>query len=271
MLFGQNGHFISESTQISPTSCPILAAIYLNLAAYKFIDWDALPARRDTIEARGLEHGLRGTVLLAPEGINLFVSAPPAAARAWLAELQADPLLADLDVKQSDSERCEFGRWRVRVKKEIITLRQPQIRPQDRRADRIDAATLARWLDNGHDDDARPLKLLDTRNAFEAQAGSFDGAIDLKIKAFTEFPAALVANAQALADARVVTFCTGGIRCEKAALLMQEQGIKNVVQLDGGVLRYFEQVGKSHWQGELFVFDERVGVDGQLRATYRGK
>ncbi len=247
---------------------PDMAHAFLNLAAYKFLNWDALAERRDQIEASGVELGVRGTVLLAPEGINLFVSAPTAAANAWLQALCADPLLADLEVKRSHSAQCEFGRWRVRVKKEIIALGQPHIRPQDRRAERVDAKTLARWLHAKHDDDGRPLKLLDTRNAFEVATGSFNAAIDLKINSFREFPTAIQALASEFAGARVVSFCTGGIRCEKAALLMQAVGIEHVVQLDGGVLRYFEEVGDEHWRGELFVFDQRIGVDTRLEATY---
>jgi UPF0176 protein len=245
-----------------------MADAYLNLAAYKFLDWDGLPERRDRIQASGLSLDLRGTVLLAPEGINLFVSAPSDAANAWLRALCADPLLADLDVKRSASAQCEFGRWRVRIKKEIVTLRQPHIRPQDRRAAAIAPTTLARWMQQSHDDDGRPLKLLDTRNAFEVAAGAFESASHLAIKSFTDFPQAVRARADEFRGARVVTYCTGGIRCEKAALVMQDLGIEQVVQLDGGVLRYFEEVGQAHWQGELFVFDQRIGVDSELQATY---
>lgn len=241
---------------------------YLNLAAYRFFDWDNLPAHRDRIERSGHRHGIRGTVLLAPEGINLFVSAPHEAACEWLAELAAEPLLAALDVKTSESDHCEFGRWRVRVKPEIITLRQPQIRPQDRRAASVAPADFERWLAQGSDDDGRPLALVDTRNGFEVAAGTFAGAVDLNIRSFCEFPQAAAAIKPALAGKRVVTFCTGGIRCEKAALLLEQQGLEHVVQLDGGVLRYFEQVGERHWQGELFVFDARVGVTPALLPTY---
>ncbi len=166
---------------------PVMADAYLNLAAYKFLDWDALTERRDQIEASGLDFGVRGTVLLAPEGINLFVSARPEAAEAWLRVLCADPLLADLDVKRSQSAQCEFGKWRVRVKKEIITLRQPQIRPQDRRAESVRPTDLARWLESGQDDEGRPVKLLDTRNSFEVEAGSFESAIDLELELVYRF------------------------------------------------------------------------------------
>ena len=247
---------------------PAMADAYLNLAAYKFLDWDALTKRRDRIEASGLEFGVRGTVLLAPEGINLIVSASPEAAEAWLRVLCADPLLADLDVKRSRSRQCEFGKWRVRVKKEIITLRQPQIRPQDRRAESVRPVDLARWLESGHDDEGRPVRLLDTRNTFEVKAGSFDSAMNLELNSFTDFPQAIANRAEQFAGMRVVSFCTGGIRCEKAALLMQQAGIENVVQLEGGILRYFEEVGARHWRGELFVFDQRVGLDPRLQATY---
>ena len=121
----------------------------------------------------------------------------------------------------------------------------------------MDARTLQRWLAQGHDDSGRPVVTLDTRNAFEVDAGSFDHAIDWRIAKFTQFPAALRAHRAELQDKTVVSFCTGGIRCEKAALLMQEEGLDHVYQLDGGILAYFEQTGGAHYHGGCFVFDAR--------------
>ena len=148
---------------------------------------------------------------------------------------------------------------------EIITMRAPQIRPLGSRAPQVDAATLKRWLDAGHDDSGRAVALLDTRNAFEVEIGGFAGAIDLGIKSFGEFPERVLALEGSLNSKTVVTFCTGGIRCEKAALWMQNSGFKNVFQLQGGILNYFEQVGGEAYSGACFVFDERLALDPQLQ------
>ena len=123
---------------------------------------------------------------------------------------------------------------------------------------------LTAWIDEGHDDDGRDIAIIDTRNDFEVQVGHFHGAINPRITKFTELPAALEAHRPQLAGKRIVTYCTGGIRCEKAALWMAANGYDNVVQLDGGVLDYFEHTGGKHWDGELFVFDRRVSLTTNL-------
>jgi UPF0176 protein len=137
----------------------------------------------------------------------------------------------------------------------------------DQRAPHVDAATLKRWLDQGHDDAGREVALLDTRNSFEVEIGSFDKALAPPLKSFGEFPAAVAALDPALRQKTVVTFCTGGIRCEKAALYMGEQGYEHVYQLDGGILRYFQDVGGAHYHGDCFVFDRRVALTPQLTAA----
>ncbi|MBA3477279.1 MAG: hypothetical protein H0T52_02585 [Lautropia sp.] len=152
----------------------------------------------------------------------------------------------------------------MKLKKEIITFRQPGCRPASGRAASVDARSLARWLDRGCDDQGRPVVMVDTRNAFETRVGGFAGAVDPHLESFTDLPRALGSCREDLAGKRVVTYCTGGIRCEKAALYLDAQGFENVVQLDGGVLRYFEEVGGRHWRGELFVFDKRVSLKPDL-------
>jgi UPF0176 protein len=125
----------------------------------------------------------------------------------------------------------------------------------------VDAATLARWLAQGRCDQGRPVVLLDTRNAFEVAAGAFEGALDWQLGKFSDFPAALQAHAAQLEGTTVVSYCTGGIRCEKAALWMAQAGLPHVLQLEGGILRYFEQLPDApHWQGRCVVFDEREAV-----------
>jgi UPF0176 protein len=152
----------------------------------------------------------------------------------------------------------------VKVKNEIIRMNHPAIQPQTGRAPSVSAATLKRWLDDGHDDQGRPVVTLDTRNAFEVDQGSFVGALDWRIDKFSEFPAAAGPHLNALQGKTVVSFCTGGIRCEKAAIYLREQGLDTVYQLEGGILKYFEEVGNAHYIGNCFVFDERRGVNPDL-------
>jgi UPF0176 protein len=237
----------------------------LNCAAYLFTsldDCDAL-AQRISHEAAALK--LKGTVLLASEGINLFLAGDALALRGFLDALRLDPRFAALQAKESWSNKPPFQRLKVKVKKEIIRMDHPAINPIAGRADSVPASTLKRWLDQGHDDTGRPVVTLDTRNAFEVDQGTFEGAIDWRIDKFTEFAQALQAHKAELAGKTVVSFCTGGIRCEKAALYMREAGVQNVLQLEGGILKYFEEVGQAHYQGACFVFDERRAVDADLR------
>ena len=126
----------------------------------------------------------------------------------------------------------------------------------------------ATWLQQGHDDQGRPVKMLDTRNGFEVDEGAFEGAIDWRLHKFSDFPAELERHRDDLAGATIVSYCTGGIRCEKAALLMRERGMSNVYQLDGGILKYFEDTDSQApgWRGRCFVFDERVALNPALEA-----
>jgi UPF0176 protein len=236
----------------------------VNISAYRFVSLDDLPTLREWLLERGQTLGLKGTILLAPEGINLFLAGSRDAVDRFLAELRGDPRLAGLQARESASDSVPFGRLRVRLKKEIITMRQPAICPEGGRAAAVDPATLRRWLDQGHDDDGRELVLLDTRNAYETDLGKFPQAVEYRLPTFTDFPAAVAADRARYENKTVVSYCTGGIRCEKAALHMQEIGMQNVYQLEGGILNYFEVTGGAHWQGDCFVFDGRGAVDTQL-------
>ena len=237
---------------------------YLNVSAYRFVALDDLPALRAQLRSACTSANLKGTVLLAPEGINLFLAGLPGKLNAVLDWLRSDERFAGLVPKESWSDHQPFNRMLVKIKKEIITMKHPQIRPIAERAPHVDAATLKRWLDAGRDDAGREVALLDTRNRFEVDIGTFEHALDPKIKSFGEFPAALHQLDGALKDKTVVTFCTGGIRCEKAVLFMQDEGYENVYQLDGGILKYFETVGGSHFNGNCFVFDRRVALTPAL-------
>ena len=238
---------------------------YLNVSAYRFVALDDLAALRAELRYACTSAHLKGTVLLAPEGINLFLAGLPGKLNAVLEWLRSDERFDGLTPKESWSEQQPFNRMLVKIKKEIITMGHPQIRPLAKRAPAVDAATLKRWLDTGRDDSGREVALLDTRNGFEVNIGTFEGALAPDIKSFGEFPEALHQFDSVLKDKTVVTFCTGGIRCEKAVLYMQDEGYDNVYQLDGGILKYFETVGGSHFQGDCFVFDRRVALTPELK------
>lgn len=238
----------------------------LNISAYRFVPLTDLLTLRESIRSQAAALQLRGTVLLAEEGINLFLAGAPADVRAFVDGLRADPRFSDLDPKESWSGSVPFARLLVKVKREIIRMNHPHLRPSAGRAPAVDARTLARWLDAGHDDEGRPVVMLDTRNAFEVDHGRFRGAIDWRISRFGEFPDAVRAHADSLKDKTVVSYCTGGIRCEKAALFMAEAGIDHVLQLEGGILKYFEEAGGAHFEGECFVFDEREALGADLSA-----
>lgn len=237
-----------------------------NTAAYHFTpvaDPDALCA---TLLERATTAKLRGTILVAGEGINLFLAGPEPAIDGFYAALRADARFAGLRVKTSYSHMHPFARLKAKVKPEIISFRiddgQPLAYP---RAPSIDPATVQRWLRQGHDDAGRPVVMLDTRNTQEIEYGTFQDALVLPITKFTDLPEALAPHREALKDSTVVSFCTGGIRCEKAALWMRNDGMDNVLQLDGGILGYFEAVGGEGYDGRCFVFDERVALDPALQ------
>jgi UPF0176 protein len=237
-----------------------------NTAAYHFTriaDPDALCA---TLLARAEAAALRGTVLVAGEGINLFLAGSEAGIDGFYAALRAEPGFAGLRVKTSHSHMQPFARLKAKVKPEIISFRidvgQPLSFP---RAPSVDPATVQRWLRQGHDDAGKPVVMLDTRNVQEVEYGTFQNALVLPITKFTDLPDALAPHRDALRDSTVVSFCTGGIRCEKAALWMRNDGMDNVLQLDGGILGYFEAVGGEGYEGRCFVFDERVALDAELK------
>ena len=239
----------------------------LNISSYKFVPLPDAPALRETLLARALRRDLKGTILLAEEGINLFLAGPAEDVRGFITELHTDPRFADITPKESWSDTRPFRKMLVKVKGEIIRMNYPTIRPAQGRAPAVAPATVKRWLDQGHDDEGRPVVTLDTRNDFEVDAGTFEGAIDWRITKFTEFPQAVLDHKAELEGKTVVSFCTGGIRCEKAAILMQEMGLDHVVQLEGGILKYFEETDGSHYRGSCFVFDERRAVDTDLAAN----
>jgi UPF0176 protein len=239
----------------------------LNISCYKFTPLPDADALRETLLARAQELDLKGTVLLAEEGINFFLAGPAAAVRSFIDQLKLDPRFADLNPKESWSNHVPFRKMLVKVKREIIRMDHPSIRPINGRAPSVAPATLRRWLEQGHDDEGREVVTLDTRNDYEVDEGAFAGTIDWRLTKFTEFPPALREHKAEFAGKTVVSYCTGGIRCEKAAILMQEEGIENVYQLEGGILKYFEETDGKFYDGGCFVFDGRDSLGTDLERT----
>jgi UPF0176 protein len=239
----------------------------LNISCYKFV---ALPDAQDLRQPcldNAMARQLKGTILIAEEGINFFLAGSADDVHGFVDWLRSDARFADLAPKESWSDTQPFRKMLVKVKNEIIRMNHPSIRPAEGRAPAVTPATAKRWLDQGHDDEGRPVVTLDTRNQFEVDAGTFKNTINWGITKFTEFPDAVQAHLDELQDKTVISFCTGGIRCEKAAIYMRNAGLPHVYQLEGGILKYFEEVGNDHYDGGCFVFDERRAVGADLSAT----
>lgn len=249
-----DGFAVTAENQSSPA--------ILNIAAYKFVPLENLVELRAEVLQRAKSLDLRGTVLLSSEGINLFVAGKERSVRDFLGYLLADQRFRDLEVKESYSDKIPFNRMLVRLKKEIIAFGVDGIAPHVRTSPKLSAAELKQWLD-----EKRDLLLLDVRNDFEVEVGTFDNAIASGIDHFRDFEASIDRLPAEARKKPIVMFCTGGIRCEKAGPLMQRKGFENVYQLDGGILKYFEEIGGDHYEGDCFVFDGRVAVDPELQVT----
>ncbi|MFN6270680.1 MAG: pseudouridine synthase [Akkermansiaceae bacterium] len=233
-----------------------------NLAAYRFVELSGLKELREELLALCKDAGLKGTILLSVEGINLFVAGAEQGVDQLMARLRQIRGLEDFAGKVSVSDDQPFRRMLVRIKKEIISFGIEGVVPGKRTSPKLSAKELKRWLDEG-----RKITLLDTRNDYEVKLGTFEGAIVPDIHTFREFPKAVRELPEEMKDETIVMFCTGGIRCEKAGPFMEMEGFKHIYQLDGGILKYFEECGGDHYQGECFVFDQRVGVDPALQET----
>ena len=234
----------------------------LNLAAYRFVPLEELATWRDSIHQQAAAAGLRGTVLLSPEGINLFVAGEEASTRSWWAWLTSHEPFAGMEVKESWSDDQPFSRMLVRLKREIIAFGVQGIEPGKQTSPKLSADELKAWLDQG-----REVTLLDVRNDYEVRVGTFENALPIGVDHFRDFPAAVQRLPAELKSKPVVMFCTGGIRCEKAGPLMEREGFEQIYQLDGGILKYLELHGGAHYQGDCFVFDKRVALNGQLQPS----
>lgn len=237
-------------------------------ALYQFTPFPDPGSLRAALLAACEAHGVKGTLLLAREGINGTIAGAPDGLEAVLAHIRALPGCAALDVKYSDAPQMPFHRMKVRVKREIVTMGEPDIDP---------ALSAGHYVDP-HDWNALIADpdtiVIDTRNDYEVAVGTFAGAVDPQTPTFRDFPAWFRQHRDALLEGKkkVAMFCTGGIRCEKSTAFLRSEGIEEVYHLRGGILKYLEQVpeNESLWQGECFVFDERVTVrHGLAQGTYQ--
>lgn len=239
----------------------------LVVAFYQFVSVEDTLALRTRLREKVRDLGIRGTILVSSEGINCMFGGPEAAVRELIHELYIalEPALKVLPdfkgfpIKESWYDKIPFARMLVKIKKEIIAFGRPDVRPAELTGPRLEPRDLKKWLDEGRD-----LVLLDTRNEYEIDHGTFKGARRMGLQVFREFPNKLSEMAPELKDKTVVMFCTGGIRCEKAtALAMTPEfkgQFKDVYQLEGGILKYFEECGTEHYDGTCFVFDQRIAL-----------
>jgi len=233
---------------------------YLTAALYQFVDLPDFVERQAPLQACCDRHGVKGTLLLAREGINGTIAGPESGVRAVLDFLRSDPKLARLPHKESWSDKPPFNRMKVKLKKEIVTLRVPELDPNKTVGEYVKPAD---WNDLLADPD---VVVIDTRNEYEVAIGTFKGAVNPHIKNFVQLPGWLdrydkLQGAEGK-KTKVAMFCTGGIRCEKSTALLKMRGFDQVYHLEGGILKYLEEVPpeQSLWEGECFVFDERVSV-----------
>jgi len=235
-----------------------------NLAFYRFVAIDDPDGLADQLRQRCAQHALLGSIIVAHEGVNAMLAGVDADAEAFVEWLQGDPRFADTPIKRSAGDRIPFNKLVVKVKPEIVTMRVEGV-DATKTARHLEPALFREWLRSGE-----PMVLIDTRNDYEVALGSFRGAVDPHTDSFNEFPGWVDAHRAELEPEKVVMFCTGGIRCEKATSWMLGHGVEDVWQLDGGVLNYFAEVpdAEQDWDGELFVFDDRVAVDTSLRETF---
>ncbi len=241
---------------------------YVNIAYYKFVQIEKPNELRATLLNFCNDLHIKGTILLANEGINSCLVGSDEAIQQYIDYMHADPRFADVEFKKSYSDHIPFRRMIIKVKNEIIPMGMDSIKPAHFTGKYVDSLELKKWLDDGEE-----LVILDTRNDYEVDLGTFRGAIDPRLKQFREFPQWIKDNFSQHKNKKVVTFCTGGIRCEKATAFMRQEGFEEVYQLQGGILKYFEETANkapsedNYYDGDCFVFDYRVAVDKKLNET----
>ena len=231
-------------------------AMFTVCALYHFTPFDDPAAIKGPLAKFCCERGITGSLLLAREGINGTVAGTDAAIRELVAYINALPGCAGFDYKLSQASEQPFGRMKVRLKREIVTMGQPDVDPRASVGHYVDPADWNALIS------APDVAVIDTRNDYEVAIGTFDGAVDPETASFRDFPAWWEANKDRFHNKRIAMFCTGGIRCEKSTNYLIGQGVEDVFHLKGGILKYLEEVpeDESLWHGECFVFDGRVSV-----------
>lgn len=235
----------------------------INISGYKFITLpeSALEPIREEILPKAIELGIEGTIILSPEGINIQLAGSRESIDRYTALLQSYEYFADIWLKESQTDYIPFEKMRVKIKKYIIPVGSDDIDPEHVPAPFLSPEEFKKWYDEG-----KEMIVLDTRKPMEIDYGKFENAIDLNLNHFRGFNEAIDELLEKYKDTPIVTYCTGGVRCEKAAPLMLKKGFKEVYQLEGGIINYFEKVGGDHWEGNCYVFDERIAIDPNLKA-----
>jgi len=235
---------------------------FLNVAGYKFEPLENLDSVIPEFQNKCDELGLKGSVYLSPNGINFSIAGTEADIDTYIKFMEEDARFKDIPLKKTFSETQPFRRMKVRLKKEIISLGRDDINPSELTGNYISPKELFEMYEKKED-----VIVLDTRNEYETRVGIFENAIDLQLDTFRDFPSAIETLPEEYKDKQIVMYCTGGIRCEKASAVMMKAGFSDVKQLEGGVLDYFKETGGAYWNGDCFVFDERVALDKELNET----
>ncbi|GAB4391705.1 MAG: rhodanese-like domain-containing protein [Gammaproteobacteria bacterium] len=237
----------------------------INVSGYRFVELDELEAKQQSLLNQCAALNIMGTILLSPEGINMMLAGTSHAIEQLKTYLNDWPEFHNLWLKQSTTTFIPFKRLRVRIKATIIPNVTDHFIP-DESSPNISPIQFKSWLDEG-----KKITVLDTRNQFEIAFGGFDQAIDLHINNFADLPKAINKLDDTLKKTPLVMYCTGGIRCEKASVLLKQQGFQEIYQLEGGIINYFETCGDTHYHGSCYVFDERVALDSHLQPTGEGQ
>ena len=235
---------------------------FLNVAGYKFEPLENLDSLIPEFQNKCDELGLKGSVYLSPNGINFSIAGTEENVDTYIKFMEEDSRFRDIPLKKTFSETQPFRRMKVRLKKEIISLGRDDINPRELTGDYISPRELFEMYETKED-----VIVLDTRNEYETRVGLFENAVDLQLDTFRDFPSAIETLPEEYKDKQIVMYCTGGIRCEKASAVMMKAGFSDVKQLEGGVLDYFKETGGAYWNGDCFVFDERVALDKELKET----
>ena len=233
-----------------------------NITGYKFIPITDRKSLQGKIQKHSNKLGLKGTVLISEKGLNFSIAGENEAIQDFINFLRSDKRFSEIDIKTTYNEYQPFRKMLVRIKKEIISMGIDEIDPFTFTGEKITPKELQDKLNNNED-----IVLLDTRNEYEVRLGTFEDAVDLNLDSFRDFPNKIMSLDQKMKNKEIVMFCTGGVRCEKASALMLKNGFKNVKQIDGGVIKYFEDTAGSYWNGDCFVFDDRVALDKNLNET----